>query len=431
MDKTPSANTVPLSGPDTDLQAPKGAAALLAKFDRANVFDELPNDEDSPARPVATVEPTTPPEEPEKPNVTETPAAEPAAAPVEGHVALTPTAPEATPLPELDSFKLSPQAKATTTAQFEGLKAAAKAREAALKTELEAVRKQLEEAKSAGTLSEDVRKELEELRAHRDATAVETDPVFEAKWGTPLATAENKTFAALKSAGADDALIDEIRNVAKQHGGLAAVDWDPILAAYPKARYSVLRHVADHSDAASERDRAAQEARANQQKWSETRKEALKTVIEGDTKQNEEALATMLDSFPVLKSEDPALKPVLQTVREKALSALRGESRAGLAAGFALSHYWKAVADSAQAKLLAAEKNQPAALAEAKKQIAALTTENATMAKELKAYRGATPRPRPQVTPVLPQNGGKASIVGAINRPVSELLNQHLGNNNQ
>lgn len=428
MDEKPSANTVPLSGPDTELQAPKGADALLAKFGRAHVFDSLPNDEDATPRPGATVEPTTPVEEPEKPAVAEPAAAEPAT-PVEGHSTLTPAAPATTPLPELDSFKLSPQAKATTTAQFDGLKAAAKAREAALKTELEALRKQVEELKSAGTLPDEVQKELAELRAHRDATAVETDPVFEAKWGTPLASAENKTFAALKSAGADDALIEEIKNVAKQHGGLAAVDWDPILAAYPKAKYSVLRHVADHSDAASERDRAAQEARANQQKWSETRKEALKTVIDGDQKQNEETLATMLDSFPVLKSEDPALKPVLQTVREKAHAALRGESRAGLAAGFALSHYWKAVADSAQAKLLAAEKNQPAALAEAKKQVASLTTEVATLTKELKTYRAATPRPRPQVTPVLPQNGGKASVVGAINRPVSELLKQHLDGN--
>ena len=418
MDSTTSKTAAPATGPDTELQPTAASPALLAQFGRP-AFEAI--DEPQPTTPSADAgDKPVEAEGGDKPAEGGDKPAEGGDKPAEGG-----DKPPGTPpaLPSLDDIKLSPQAKPATTAAFDAVKAAARAREAALQRQIDELTQKLGEIEKTPKLNEDVERELRELRAHRDATAVEGDPVFNAKWSKPIETAETKVFSALKSAGADADLLAEIQRVATQAGGLHQIDWDPILKAYPSARFQVTRHVGEYADAADEKRRAAEEAKANQQKWSETRQQALKEVIEGDLNKESEKLNALLDSFPVLQSKDPALKPVYDKVREKATGALRSEGKAELAAGMALSFYYKHLADTAATKLAEAEKNQPAELAAAKKQVAELTAAKTALEKELRAYRGATPRLTPRTAPAAPS---EKPTTARFSAPVGALLDEHL-----
>lgn len=422
----PEATKMPpqAAGPDTKLVAPSGSEKLIAQFSKPT-FSEL-----DAAPPVETPAVTpTPPETPAAETPTPTPTPDPSAPSPAAEAAVKPVEPAAPPaIPDLDSFKLSPQAKPTTAAQFDGLKAAAKAREAALTAELNKLKAELEQAKQSGSqIPEEVQRELAELRAHRDATAVEQDPVFEAKWGKTVNTSAERIFNTLKSHGAADETLTEIRKVAAEAGGLNFVDWDPIIAAFPAARYSIMAALGEYESAMTDRKRAAEEAKQNRDKWSSTRAEALQQLLEGDLAKHEEELVQRLNGMPVLQSKDPALKTVIDTVRSKATNALRGASKAELAAGMGLAFYWKSVADAAVAKVSAAEQNVPAELAAAKKQVADLTAQVAAAEKELTRYRGATPKPRVSGGPAA---APKASFVAQTRAPVSALLDQHLSNSN-
>ena len=410
---------------DGDVQPVVASKALLDQFSRPS-FDSIGADDTTPAKPAADPTP-----EPAKPTAAPTPApvADPAAPdPDKAKAAVADPAPPPA-IPDLDSFKLSDKARPGTAAQFDGLKAAAKAREAKLQADIDALKAELEQAKKAtGSIPEDVQKELAELRAHRDATAVEEDPIFDVKWGAPVKQAEDQVFGTLRGAGVAEETITQIKQVAAANGGLQNIDWDEIFKVYPGVRFAIYNHVGEYSKALDQRKKAAKEAQQNRDKWSETRAEALKQVLDGDLASQEADLKSQLDNAAVLRTDDPALKPVVEKVRQKALGALRTESKASLAAGMALAFYWKAIADSAANKLTTAEKNQPAELAAAKKQVADLSAQVAALEKDLTKYRGANPRPRlgaPNTVPV-----GK-TFVASVKTPLAARLDAHLAGNSQ
>lgn len=349
------------------------------------------------------VQPTvteTPPAAPEKPVVVEPKKeAPPEAVPDKGGLDTTPAAPlpdavAKVAAPSMDDVKLPAYAKPNTAASFDALKSAAKAQLAEVQSKLDAATRELEELRAnASKVDPAIEKELQELRAHRDATAVEEDPVFQARFAAPLQSAEETIYSRLRREGAPEDVISDIRKLAGTlDEGLLGIDWKSIYAAYPKSEVTVMRALADIDDVQQQKADALKLAKENKAKWAETRREALNDVLQGDHQKHEAELRKMFEQYPVFNPADDVGKTMAAKAKEKALGALKHESRAGLAVGFGLATFYKGLYEASLGRLNATTENQPAELAAAKKKVAELTTELTAANTALSKFRGATPK---------------------------------------
>ena len=134
-----------------------------------------------------------------------------------------PAAPKNETLDKIEAVPLSPHAQPKTAEAFATVKTLAKEEIGRLSTELTALRAQVEELKArpaADPQAEADKKELEELRQFRAGIQLRGDPAFAERFDKPLATLEEQFLAKLKSVGASDKNIADI----KAQGGLDGVD---------------------------------------------------------------------------------------------------------------------------------------------------------------------------------------------------------------
>lgn len=178
------------------------------------------------------------------------------------------------PAPDaFDNFKLSPQAKASTSQAFDALKTEARRvvseRDSEV-TKLKARVAELEPLAQPGKLAPEVEKELGELRAFRDRLAPEGDPVFTTKYEAPILATDEKITAALKAAGASDASIEAAKKI-----GYDKLHWGPVFQHIPDAQRGIERLLNQRDDQVESRDKAAKSAGENRAAWSAERSSEL------------------------------------------------------------------------------------------------------------------------------------------------------------
>jgi hypothetical protein len=172
------------------------------------------------------------------------------------------------PEPEnFEKIELPPHAKPKTAEAFSEVKTLAKERlkeerakrEAAEKRAADLEREAQELKKAAPKADEKTEQELKELREFRAKVDIEADPKFR-EFDEKATRNTEAIYAKLKSAGADDTLIEHIKKL----GGPAEVDWDKVVDKLPsQVRRFIDAKLVDNEDLAANKARAIEDAKKN------------------------------------------------------------------------------------------------------------------------------------------------------------------------
>lgn len=283
----------------------------------------------------------------EPPVEVDEPAEKPA---VETPVVETPAA--ETPAPEstsdvLDSVKLGAHARPATAEAFSKVKELARAELRKREEELATLRKQVEERASTPAQDEQTTKELEELRNFRESIALEADPKFVERFDKKLDAVDQKVFAHLKSKGATDENIAQI----KEWGGIEKIALEKLT---PEVRRYVEARLTEKEDLREQRTEALSKGAETRQKFlEEQRLQHAQSAKAGSEESAAEykRLASTLEGFKPIAIPAKASAEEKKTIEEanryiatkvadaeKLLSNDNPKTRAELAAGYALAH---------------------------------------------------------------------------------------------
>lgn len=224
------------------------------------------------------------------------------------------TAPAADPY---EAHKVAANASEKTRDTFEKLKQAARERESAareetkkIKDEAEALRQQLEEIKQKSTEpSEDLKKELEELRTFRRAYDTANDPEFRQKFDGRREANETAIYDVLKKGGLKDSVLEQLKGLPYEQRVDHIARWAEKLS--PRDRLLVTSRLTDNETLELERAKAIDEAKttataALQTQQGPTTEEQEKVFVEGVVS----ALKPVLPSVDILQPKEvPANAP--------------------------------------------------------------------------------------------------------------------------
>ena len=144
---------------------------------------------------------------------------------------------------KIDAVQLPPHARPKSGEAFATVKTLAKEEIRKAREELAAAKAKLTEIEpKVGQLPEDVSKELEELRAYRASTDIEKAPEA-VKAREAVQTIEQQVLDVLKQNGLNEDGLKHIEEI----GGVANVDWKPILEKLPEQTQDYLKFkIAEH-----------------------------------------------------------------------------------------------------------------------------------------------------------------------------------------
>lgn len=394
------------------------SASFLDKLASAEAGDPPKPAPEDPEEIEPLVTPETPPVAPVVPP---TAPVVPPAAPVEPPV--TPVVPPAEPPPFVDPYpdvKLSPHARASTGEQFTQLKMRAQRDLQERDTELARIKAEVEELRTKATaepITDEVRTELNTLRAFRESVAVEGDPVFVRKYEAPIQKVDEALFERLKTGGLADDTIAKIKEI-----GVGQLDWAPVLASLPSLKPFIERKLQER-DGLDERKREAIKAvRTNYEAAVAERREAVTLRQQEEAEESTKAYEQFLPTVPQLKvtaipigatPEERARLTAANKAVQDALALGKGllnvsnspSGRAEAATVAALAHVFKVEAAGARAAFTQEETAHRTTRAELDKLRATLKTTQDELAKLRGAGRTVLDKP-------LTQGGGAPANTG-------------------
>jgi hypothetical protein len=325
--------------------------------------------------------------------------------------------PDVDPYPE---FKLSPHARPATAEQFTKLKARAQQDIATRESELATLRQKISELESRPAppepLTDDVKAELNTLRAFRESIAIEGDPIFEAKYGTPIQKLDETVLGKLKEAGFTDENLTKVKEI-----GVDKLDWTQVLNSVPALKPFIDRKLLERDGLVERKVEAIKAARTNYDSAVAERREAATVREQQDLQTATGDYERFLTGVPQLKTQiipadaTPEKKAELQNANRAIASAIdlgkklvaisnTPAGRAETATVAALAHVFKQQAQGA----MSAYSSEKAAHDVAKTELGSVKSELTKVKDELSKLRSSgrtvttsTPRATSGVKPGL------------------------------
>jgi len=295
---------------------------------------------------------------------------------------------------------LSRHARAETGQQFTKLKMRAAADLAARDAKLaEAAAKiaELEKQQPAEALTDDVKAELNTLRAFRESIALEGDPIFVKKYDEPINNLDQAVLNRLKTEGFTDEDLAKIKEI-----GVGNLEWSKVLEARPGLAPFINRKLGERDGLVEKKQEAAQRAKtdyaaavAEQRGVSEARRQE---EVKASTTSYEKFVSEVAplrvvpipaDASPEQRSQliaaNKAVTDALHLGKSLLLNAATPEGRAEAAAIAALAQVFKHQATGASGAYTA----EAAAHTKTKSDLDVATKELAKVKQELDALRAA------------------------------------------
>jgi hypothetical protein len=220
-----------------------------------------------------------------------------------------------------EAQKLRSDTSERTKETFEKLKQTARERESAARQEAEKFKKSFDEAQKELTslkeqtkpVPDDIKSELEELRAFRLAHDTENDPAFKQKFDGRREENEKTVYDILRRGGLKDAVLEQLKGLSYEERVEHITRWSEKLS--PREKLLITSRLSDNETIELERARALTETKAN----------ATKTLAERKAPSSEEyqqnflkdvvsTLKPVLPNVPILH---PKEIPTTATVKEK------------------------------------------------------------------------------------------------------------------
>jgi hypothetical protein len=199
-----------------------------------------------------------------------------------------------------EKVKLRADASERTKDTFESLKKTAKEREAKVRAEADAARKELIELRtkvedlSKRTVPDNIEAELKELREFRATFDAERDPAFQQKFSSRVEQNNSTIFETLKRNGLKDALVDQVKELPYDQQVEQIARWAEKLS--PRDKLLVNARLADNEAVEFDRQAALREVKAKAEQILADRKKAPDNFVEEAVK----TLKPFLPQIPFL-----------------------------------------------------------------------------------------------------------------------------------
>jgi hypothetical protein len=216
------------------------------------------------------VQPNTPAEKPAAPAAPAAPAREP---------------------DEFDKIQLPPTVSAKAGESFETVKRLARERQEALRRELEELKAKVVPPEKV--ITEELEKELKELRNFKTSLDYQNTDEFRTKFGEPLANNEAEIFERLKAAGIKDDGIAKIKEI-----GLDGLDWDGLVSSLPGNNKLVVQAlVVERERLKLAAEKAASAVKMSPAEYAKQQAERVKAERDAAAKREEQEFAQSIDPY--------------------------------------------------------------------------------------------------------------------------------------
>lgn len=283
--------------------------------------------------------------------------------------------------------KLRSDASPRTQETFANLKKIAQEREQTARTQAEAVRKELEIVKqeletvkkTSGVVPEDVKKELDELKAFRAQFAAEHDPEFNAKFDGRVNSNYDAIYQKLASHGLPQAEVDRLKAFPQSDRDSAIENFLEKLP--PASRRFIELKLADTLVASEDKQKAIADVRSKADTYLKDQKQAPQQQVA----RRDAEVATILQ--PVVRNlEFLHTKEIPASAGPDERKALEAYNVSALSLQDALK---RAIIDDSPSTRAEAAIAVPLAM-HLRVRNASLETENASLKKELDAIKSAS-----------------------------------------
>lgn len=207
---------------------------------------------------------------------------------------------------EFDAIELPPHAKPKTVEQFTNVKTVARAKIAAVTTELEKAKAELETARTAiedgkkNSFSAEEKAELEELRNFRRGIDVESDPEFK-KFDVEIESNNELIYSKLTKAGFSKESIDKVKAL----GGPSGVDWEGLADKLPaEVKRLIDVKLVENETISDKKARAIETAKKNSAEFLKTRQVTAEKSVTARRDATEKQLQGHVAKLPFLKIQE-------------------------------------------------------------------------------------------------------------------------------
>lgn len=268
---------------------------------------------------------------------------------------------------DFEKVELPPYTKPKAAEAFAAVKLQARAEVVAArkqadewKTKAEAAQQELQKRPASG-LSDDEKKEVEELRKFRQQMDVEADPSFK-EWDTKVNDNLESIYTKLKASGLTDDQIKKVKEL-----GVAEVDWKALDGKLPERTLAyITAKLVENEDLGEKKAKAIATAKANAAEFLKTRQQTVAGNSEEIHKQAKQAVDAQLGKMDWLKPKQvpagakPEEKAAIEKVNaeneqlradiEAAIKDDSAELKSALLVGYAQLRRERAVSAETEAK---------------------------------------------------------------------------------